>query len=316
LQRLFRQNPQENAVIEVNNLFASKALQEIHQAEIAEILMKYNFDFYSLFKKNIYEFYAASLKVYLSDEWLDEAEKRNLRHLAHLLSLQGQDVIFIHEKIAGEVYRHNFVRAISNGRLSELDQKKLDDLWRNLEISEKMARDTSKRLREDFVNRFLDTILAKQRMSPDDDKEFDAIGKSLKVKLSKNDLLVALDHCRLLWEAEKGPLTSIEIEINLQKGEECYYASTSEWHEDRTSRGQKYWKCIDRGDFFLTNKRVIFSGRVKNTSIKLDKILSFSLRPNGVQLHKDAGKSPLIIFEKDSDLFSLLLPRVMKNNGW
>ena len=80
-QKLFKQFPQENAVIELNNLLATKAITEISQSEIQEIEKKYELNLYKEFRLNIEEFYTVYLNYCLADKVLNEQELKELNHL-------------------------------------------------------------------------------------------------------------------------------------------------------------------------------------------------------------------------------------------
>ena len=71
------------------------------------------------------------------------------------------------------------------------------------------------------------------------------------------------------------------------------------------------WKQIDYGSMYLTNKRIILIGQSKNSNIKLQKILSFTPYSDGVEISKDAGRNPLIRFSTNTDIFSLILSRLL-----
>jgi len=317
MQRIFRQTPEENVIIEICNLLASKPILDIQKKEVDSILSRYTINVYRQFQKNIYEFYAVLLNQALKGGQLDAADRNVLHHLKDLLRLHERDIDFIHTKLTSDLYRKRYEAAICNGRLSDTDDKALDELAVNLQLPSKAASKISEEVRGRFVRIFLDKIVAKQRISPDEDNEFKAVAKSLKVDVQVDKTSrQLLDRYKLFWKLENQPLEELEVVINLQKNEQCYFTATAEWHEERTSRGTPYWKYIDKGDFFLTNKRVIFSGRIKNTSIRLDKILSFKSSEDGVQLYKDAGKSPLLVFKKDGDVFPVILARAMRESDW
>ena len=71
-QKLFKQFPQENAVIELNNLLATKAIFDISQNEIQEIEKKYELSLHKEFRLNIEEFYTVYLNYCLADKILNE----------------------------------------------------------------------------------------------------------------------------------------------------------------------------------------------------------------------------------------------------
>src|SRR5688572_26477710 len=89
-QKLFKQFPQENAVIELNNLLASKSIKEISKNEIKEIEHRYELNLIREFKLNLEEFYAVYLNYCLADRVLNEQEIEELGHLKNVLELDDK----------------------------------------------------------------------------------------------------------------------------------------------------------------------------------------------------------------------------------
>jgi hypothetical protein len=75
---------------------------------------------------------------------------------------------------------------------------------------------------------------------------------------------------------------------------------------------QEEWKLIDQGKVYLTNKRILFVGSKKNSTIRLDKMLSFTPYSDGIQINQETGRSPLLSFSNQVDVFGLLLSRLMR----
>lgn len=317
LQRLFKQAPEENVIIEINNLLASKPLLEIQQSDISRISSRYQVDAFHIYKKNFYEFYAVLLNFFLRDKKLNDEQHKNLSHLKGLLGLSNYDRDIIHTKLCSSIYYKRFQAVISDGRLSDDNKAMLDKFEKNLVLPSKIAVKISEELRGNFVRARLDEIVKQQRLSPEEEAEFTAIQKSLKVNVEVDKKTKQiLKHYKELWRAENEALPVLDVALHLLKGEHCHFTSRAQWHEERINRGIPYWKYIDDGHFFLTNKRVIFVGHVKNTNIRLEKVLSFNAVENGVQLNKDTGKIPRVIFQEDADIFLILFPRVMRASDW
>ena len=146
-----------------------------------------------------------------------------------------------------------------------------------------------------------------------------------------------------MWRLAYGDPPTINVDINLQKNEVCYFTANVTWHEMRrvTKRVQWggpqlrvkickgiYWKTgdysvnpitrdqlvqIDSGTVYVTNKRLIFSGTMKNSSIRLAKILDFTPYNDGVLIEKDAGRSPVLGFSTNIDLFCASLARAIQD---
>ena len=135
--------------------------------------------------------------------------------------------------------------------------------------------------------------------------------------------------------------------INLQKGEACHITAChitafATWHEMRTRterinyggpvasiricKGLRYrigsvqvqrvtrdeMVEIDRGQLYVTNKRIIFNGAKKNSTIRLSALLSFSPYADGVALEKASGKAAhLVLSGVDLELFLTVLGAVL-----
>jgi hypothetical protein len=52
-------------------------------------------------------------------------------------------------------------------------------------------------------------------------------------------------------------------------------------------------------------------GSKKNSNIKLTRILSFTPYTDGVGLQKDAGRSPMLQFQTNVEVFSMILSRLL-----
>ena len=70
------------------------------------------------------------------------------------------------------------------------------------------------------------------------------------------------------------------------------------------------------GQLYLTNKRLIFVGANKATTIRYEKIVTMNPYSDGVELIKDAGKSPTItVATSNAELMNLMLARLISNSS-
>lgn len=345
LQRLFRQQPDENAIIEVNNLLASMPLMSIKRTDITNISTRYNLNLNKIFKKNVYEFYAVYLKACLQDNTISDEEAQQLDHLASILGLTEKDREVIQENVAGPIFQNAVESAVANGRLSDSDWEYFDTLQQQIRLPDTLADTISANVREKYFRSFMDTIVSSERLSPKDDQELEAIKKSLQITVSLDSQSIAnLNKFRTYWEIENGQISPIPVDINLQRNEACYFSSPIDWYEQRTitqrvdyggpvarlkiMKGVYFrvgsvsarkvtseeWRHIDSGTLYLTNKRILFMGSKKNTNIRLDKVLSFIPYTNGIEINKEIGRSPFLAFNSNVDIVSLMISRFLKEN--
>jgi hypothetical protein len=344
-QRLFKQQPKENALIELNNLLAVKSVNEISFDEVNSISLKYKINLVKEFPENLLELYAASLKHFLKDKKISNDDIEKLRILKQILALNDFQIESIHNQLTSEIYEKSYKDAVADGRLSDEEDHFLENLKNELRLPDSIEKKISNEVRSNYMNNFIQNAISDERLSPSEIEEIEAIGKSLNVNISIDDKTLAiLDRYKLYWVIENGEIPSIDTDLNLQQGEVCYFKANAQWYEYRSitkrinyggpiaririMKGLYYrvgsisvnritsdeLKLINSGELYLTNKRLIFIGTDKNSSIKIDKILSFSPYIDGVEINKETGKSPTIMFNDNVEMFCILLSRLMKEN--
>ena len=82
----------------------------------------------------------------------------------------------------------------------------------------------------------------------------------------------------------------------------------------RGSGGNKQYERINQGALYLTNKRLVFEGNIKNSVILYDRILRISKDTNGIVIHKDKGKDPVLSFPEYGQAFEIILKRLLKDS--
>lgn len=90
-QKIFRQKPIENPIIELNNLFASMNIDEIEPNAIKEIEDKYKISFIEDYKLNTLEFYAVYLNFFSSDPGINNEGLIKMDKLCKLLGIDKND---------------------------------------------------------------------------------------------------------------------------------------------------------------------------------------------------------------------------------
>jgi len=211
------------------------------------------------------------------------------------------------------------------------------------ELADKISADT----RTAFIQNYVNNIISDQRLSPDEEKELDAIAKSLDVDIKLNDETRAqLQKLKLYWALENLELPGVQTQIVLQKSESCFIIIKNvDWHELRSVRQRNSYsgystsfriakgfylrsgsykpaihttdelKLIDSGTLYLTNKRIIFTGIKKNSNVRLDKILNITPYSDGLEIDKETGKSPVLILPERADIFCIILERLLRERG-
>lgn len=343
LQRLFKQLPQENAVIELNNLLATKEILNISKKEIAEIEDQYKLSLNKEFKLNLEEFYAVYLNYCLADKILNEQELKELNHLKHILELDDKTIDKLHAKIGEIIYKKSFQEAVADGRLTKDEEDFLNKLENTLQLPKELADKISSETRIAYIENYVSQIIADQRLSPAEEQELQAIANSLNINVQMNDQTKEqLRKLKLYWALENLDLPIIQSDIAIQKSEVLHFKVPNvNWYELRSVRQrvsysgystsfkvakgfylrsgsykpQSYsvdtMKLIDTGTIYLTNKRIIFTGDKKNSNIRIDKILDFTPYSDGVEIGKETGKSPTLQMQQHADIFCMILERLL-----
>lgn len=341
-QKIFGQHPDENALIELNNLFATKSIKEITVDEVSEIENKHNINLSAEFPLNLEEFFATYLNYCERNKSSDNLQQENLKHLQSVLKLSDEITSHLYQKVGEGIYREAYDKAISDGHTTDERETALKKLETELKLTEEITNQIADVSRHNYMDNLLKKIVADGKISPDEWTELNEAAKNLKIDMKMdNKTNSQIERLKLNWQIQNGELPILETGISLQKSEVCHYTTHVDWLEHRTVtrrinyggprvrfkivKGLYYSagsvavqrvtadqiQVIDSGTVYLTNKRVIFVGSRKNSNIRLDKILSVVPYSDGVELEKDTGKSPTLRMTSGADIFAMMISRLI-----
>ncbi len=309
LQRLLRRPVRKNAFIEITNLLATDIL-DVTRDQIQAIAAKYKIylpidhltERQSIFRQYLAYCYA--------DNLIDNSERERLNHLIALLYLKRDAV----EEVKIPLQRQIYQQAIRNlpiaQSLSSRDLDALTELQEALVISDELAEEIH---RQEGIQGHIDQL--------------------------RHDTVVR-QKTQLYMSLMNSPLDPIPVPLNLDFDEVCYLAELSSWYEARTKtravqyngprlrlrlgRGV-YWSAghanvnriteevltnIDSGNVYFTNKRIIFIGQFRNTTINLSKILGIQSSLDGIEIMKPRGRNPFFTFA-DVKAATIVLTRLV-----
>ncbi len=341
LQIAFKQHPEGNAVIELNNLLAHGDVLSVTKHQIYDIEERYGLRVTEQFTLNMEEFYAVYLNFCLKDSELNDAEKERLAHLQQLLSLTSQQIQKIHNNLGQEVYRKQVQKSVSNGLIANSEKVVLERLENDLNLPPDLVGGIAARVKEDYLKGYVDGMIAKQSISPDDEKQLDTVVQNLGIKpeLSQHQRKLFL-LIRQFWALENLALPVFDYKEILQKGEVCYMripavrmydtpASQRQYGRDLNTAKGIYIKIesglsnaytsrktyVATGDLYLTDKRIFFDGPDKNSYVKFEKIMSISAFSGGVRINKESGKIPYFEFIDQLPQFCVVLERILREHN-
>jgi hypothetical protein len=328
IEAILKREPKFNAIIEINNLLATKAIVEVSVEEIQAIAKQYNINIRSAFRSYLQDFYTLYLRYCFQDRKLSENEIEELKHLKKILCLSDKEVAVINEKVGTYVYSEETEKALSDGRLTEEEKLFLEQLKETLSIHERLAEKIYEQAAQDYFSNFYNNITSDYRISPEEEKELDEIAKSLGLSLTMDEAARStFDKMKMLWLIENDKTPAIEVNLPLVKNEKCFFKTECVWSvEARSSQSLKVLaysqnrraelysvkpedelKSIERGTLFLTNKRLIFKAPKSTRSINIGKVEDYCPFLNGVELTYDGGKNSFLKFYDHVDIFSALL---------
>ena len=339
------QKNEENALIEINNILADrKNIQSLSTSDIATILNKYKLKYTRSLQENMTCLYRGYLIHCLKDKKLSDEEIRDLQYLKTLFGFDDRTVDDIHNEQYDIIYRKSYQDIIKDGLISEEEKVFLNSLHNNLRLPEWIVEKITVEEATKYVQGKVDQAIEDQRLSPEEEAEIQKITSNLGVNVQLSEASKSvLDKYRLLWLIENGEIPVLSVPINLQRGERCYFQTNAELHEYRkvTTRIRYsgptarikiikgfYWRAgdlklnpvskdvftkLDNGYLYLTNKKILFMGSLKNVSIPLNKIICFNPYTDGVEIQKSTGRNPFFLFKHNNDVFFALLNRTLRD---
>ena len=339
--RVLRRQPRRNAIAEIRDLLIdSDRVQDVEPDAVQAIADGYGVRLHKDLASEREAIYREHLSDCLADRRLDDGELQALRHLQQLLALGDPTADRLRAETVEAIYHESVTEAVEDGRVSEEETAALlrlrDDLTLDTPRAEQIYADiANKRMQLAY-----DRALADERLSPQEDAELKEISRSLNVDVQTDARTRrTLDRYRLFWLIENGDVPPVDPGIKLYRGEKCYATREVEWRELRrvttgisyagpTTRIRMakgvYWRMghlrgmrhssemlmpVDAGTLYVTTKRLIFMGRLGNKTIRLNRILTFEPYSDGIEIQKDAGRSPVLLFSDDVEMFAALLQR-------
>ncbi len=335
LQRIFRQYPEENVVIEINNTLATTPILEITDETIKAITEQVPVDVFNQYRLNFVEFYAVYLNKCLENFKITNFQAKELSHLQNLFRLDTELVKKIHSDIVGKFYRNEYDEAIKNKNLSSDDKFRLEEIRINVRLTKVESLEIEKEAKKTVLQPYFKELLNLETLPQVKEEELNAILKNLEFTIS-SDLDLEIKKLKKYWTWKFGQVNKIVVSYNLQKDEFCYLEISSKWYEflarsnyDTIARYNLFTeipitksglqnrnvsdlKLADYGTLYLTNKRIIFVG-FKNHIIKFDQIQSIGIYSNGVELKKYTGRDVFVEISEDSQKFAVFVNRILKN---
>jgi hypothetical protein len=171
---------------------------------------------------------------------------------------------------------------------------------------------------------------------------FGSIAANLDITMNYDaDLQQKISRFRLLAQIENGQLPLISTQLVLQRGETCHAQFPCALLEHRSvTKAVRYsgpagsirimkglrWRYgyvnvqpvtseqlreLDSGTLYITNKRLLFNGRTKNSGLPLKRVVHFTTYQDGLRIEKDSGRDQIFKGPGDIELLGAILEAVL-----
>ena len=326
LDKLLGRDSKNNALVDLNNrLVGAPSVREVTLDTVHELNRRYEIDIHRRFDDELKQLYRSFLFHCLADREFSQEEVDDVWHLKSLFGITDADHESLYEEAAQETYKKSLTEVLKDRKVTNEEKASLERLSAYLKIPASVREQIHEKMAGPIIQRRLDEFTADNQLSPQEDEEINALARSLGITLTSEGASAhALHMMRTLWRINNAPLPVLETHLNLQRNEVAHFACHVQWHEHRkvTTRVNYggpslrikickgfYWNTgsigvqrvsqdvlrhIDSGQLYVTNKRIIFDGAIKNQSIKLDKILDIDRYTDAVGIEKETGKSPIL----------------------
>jgi len=286
--------------------------------------------------------WADALTFFLRDGVLSTEEVAYLAALAKLLGLSETELTDSRQRVGRSAYKTAIQAAFGDGQISSEEWNRLEALKTALALPDNIHAEVYGPLAKAAFTNAVNEAAADRRLSPSEVTSLAALAKALHVDITfDHHTSRQLDKFARYWRIENGDIPTLDVPITLQRNEVAYWRGTVAWHEirRRTTRvgfsgptisipivkGVR-WRFasfalhritkdeltfIDKGTLYVTNKRVIFDGALKNTTIRYSSLIGFQLFSDAVILDKATGKSPHLLLEDDPEDLAVILGAAM-----
>ena len=232
----------------------------------------------------------------------------------------------------------------SSMKCQDEEETKIEQLSLQFGIKKEKAEQISIEIRKSIVQNYVTSMIADSRVSPDELMVLEKLQKDLSVEINMGDeSKKTLEKFKNLWISENSDLPIIDADIMLQKGEQCFFNGYVDLYGNRkittsVSYGGPtfrmkimkgvYYRAgnlginrqtedqltlIDNGKLYITNKRILFSGK-QNKTIKYNQIIDLTPYTDAVVIIKDSGKSPTFVLKgADGEIVTAIIARVIKD---
>ena len=281
--------------------------------------------------------FARAVATVAVDHAISTQESDQLQLLKSALGLSPRDVQEAHRKAAESLYGAALSRALDEENLTSDERARLDALTSHLRLSPDRRGVLHRQQAQAILARVLGRQSPHRQLTVEETDAVRAMADTVGARADLGEVTQAhFDRFALLWQIERGELPAIAVRIRLLRREVCHFYVRSLWlelppshsksparsHEPpiRVARGASYRLGshpvravgetgavqVDRGTLYITNKRCIFDGAIRQVAIRHSDVISLGIYADGFVLEKSVGKCPLLTVDGDAALAAVI----------
>ncbi|WP_313184126.1 hypothetical protein [Sphingobacterium siyangense] len=310
LQRWFKQEPDENCVIEINNLFANKPIESVRIHDMELIVSKYGTAVFKGFGLNMEEFYITYINECCKNGIISELELSNIRHLQSLLLIDNSTATYYRRKLGIDVIDSVYIKLLKDQALDDTDFLHFNKLIQFFDITDTILNGIKDKRNTQFTDALVRPFIAKKRISFNEMTELETSLKKRQIVLSKSTKKM-LNKYLSYWQLEMEPLKRWGTNQEIVKNEICLYEENDiKWFELRSEKGYSSYKLIKRGSIVMTNKKLYFFSSDGVSKLTYGQISNIQILPDHVLIKKHKGKEPKLISKKDQVIFEIMIKKI------
>ena len=341
-QKVWGKQIEENMVIEINNLLASKPILEVTPEEIYQISNKYDAVTIARGQKRLLGYYHLYLQMCLEDKKLSEHEIAELAQLKLLLNLPDRMIKQIHQAVVSRLYGVELRRTMDDGAISSKEQEFLRSLSKNLLLSQDKTEEILASQAGKQIKNLMDNIMSDERITPEEEESYNSLINNLGVLPDVTEQTREnYERFKMYWRLENKDLPLIYSDLIDEKEETAHFRIDGKWFEAvKTSREFSFnrlsgklatsqnvywrqgypgeldeefdkWNLLDTGEIILSNKRIIFDGQTSKKEIKIEKITDFLPYRDGIRINRKREEAVVLETGKDGDFIAIILNRLI-----
>lgn len=310
LQRWFKQEPDENCVIEINNLFANKPIESVRIHDMELIVSKYGTAVYKSFGLNMEEFYITYIHECCKNWIISELELNNIRHLQYLLLIDNSTARYYRRKLGIDVIDSVYIKLLKDQVMDNNDFHHFNKLVQFFEINETTLNGIKEKRNTQFTDSLVKTFIEKKRITFSELTELENSVKKRKIELSKSTKKL-LNKYLSYWQLEGETLQPIDTNQEIVKNEVCLYEENDiKWFELRSEKGYSSYKLIKRGSILITNKKLYFFSSDGVSKLTYGQISDILILPEHVLIKKYKGKEPKLVSKKNQVILEIMMKKI------